>query len=335
MLSGRNFAMEFHLNIAALSSETRARELEKSRLYDVIILGGGPAALTAAVYCMRKAVSTGLITMDFGGQVAETSSVENYMGYKYIEGIDLVDKFREQVRQFPIGISEGRKIAAISDGAIKHATLDDGSVYQSRTLIIATGKSWRRLNVPGEREFTGRGVAYCATCDAPLFSGKRVIVVGGGNSGIEAAIDLARVAEQVTVVQFLSRLTADTILVEKLRQYPNVNLLYEHEITEIKGAQAVESATVKNRQSEETRDIPASGIFIEIGLLPNSDFSRGVLEHNENNEIIVDCACRTSCPGIFAAGDVTSVPYKQIIIAAGEGAKAALSACDYIAKIHD
>jgi len=284
------------------------------------------------VYCMRKGVSTGLITMDFGGQLTDTSSVENYMGYSYISGIDLANRFKEQMRQFEIAVIDGKKAAAIEDGREKIVRLEDGSAFRARSLIITTGKSWRRLGVPGETELTGRGVAYCAICDAPLFAGKRVVVVGGGNSGIESAIDLAKIAEHVTVVQFLAELTADKILVDAFSAFTNTTVLYEHEVVEIVGEQQVEKVRIRNRANGEISALQAQGIFIEIGLVPNTTPVKDLLQLNEYGEIEVDCACRTSRPGIFAAGDVTSVPYKQIIIAAGEGAKAALSACDYVLR---
>jgi alkyl hydroperoxide reductase subunit F len=254
------------------------------------------------------------------------------MGYKYIEGIELVEKFKEQVRQFEIGISDGKKAVSIADGDIKLVTLEDGSEYQARTLIITTGKSYRRLNVPGEREFAGRGVAYCAICDAPLFIGKRVVVVGGGNSGVEAAIDLAKVATRVTVVQNLEDLTADKILRDSLIAFENVDILYEHVVTMINGTQSVETVNVESLKNGGRRSIDAQGVFVEIGLIPNIEMVRGLLELNEMGEIVIDNACRTNRPGIFAAGDVTSVPFKQIIIAGGEGAKAALAACDYLLR---
>jgi len=324
--------MEFKLNIGAPDTEDRVLRMDAGVLYDVIIVGGGPAALTAAVYCMRKGVSTGLITMDFGGQLSDTSTVENYMGYSYITGVDLANKFKEQVRQFEIAIADGKKAVAIQDGTEKVVRLDDGSAFRARSLIITTGKSSRKLGVPGEIELTGRGVAYCAICDAPLFAGKRVVVVGGGNSGIESAIDLAKTAEHVTVVQFLPELTADRVLVDAFEAFTNTTTLYEHEVMEIVGTQTVESVKIRNRVTGDVSTHEVQGIFIEIGLDPNTVSVKGLLKLNEFGEIEVDCACRTNRPGIFAAGDVTSVPFKQIIIAAGEGAKAALSACEYILR---
>lgn len=322
--------MEFNLSSVSFLSEKNFTPVDASRVYDVIIIGGGPAGLTAAVYCMRKGVSTAIVIKNIGGQMSETASVENYMGYKYINGIELVDKFRDQVQQFSISYDEGHSVEKIEDGAVKGVWLDDGRKLAARALIIASGKSWRRLGVPGEREFTGRGVAYCTVCDAPLFAGKRVVVAGGGNSGIESALDLAPVASRVTVVQMLDRLTADRILVDKLAGYDNVDYIYNSVITGINGDNAVKSVSIKNLADNNAADFAADGLFVEIGLDPNSGFAADVVDLNSYGEIEVDAMCETSAEGIFAAGDVTSVRYKQIIIAAGEGAKAALSACDYI-----
>ena len=324
--------MEFKFNLGDTEGEYRTVPLDAGHNYDLLILGGGPAAMTAAVYAMRKGMSAGLITESMGGQVSETSVVENYLGYRYIEGVNLVERFKEQVKQFEIGFLEGAKAGRIEDGPEKRVHLEDGSAYRAKTLILCTGKSWRKLNVPGEREFTGRGVAYCSICDAPLFAGKDVVVVGGGNSGLESAIDLAKIARSVTIVQFLDSLTADDILVRRLEEFSNIRILYESEVTEIRGDVSVNSVIARNRKTGGAETIEAQGIFIEIGLVPNSDPVKGVLDLNGSGEIIVDCSCATSRPGIFAAGDVTSVPYKQIIIAAGEGAKAALSAYDYVLR---
>ncbi|MBN1532874.1 MAG: FAD-dependent oxidoreductase [Spirochaetes bacterium] len=299
-------------------------------MYDTVIVGGGPAGLTAAVYCMRKGLAAGIIIKDMGGQVAETAGIENYLGFRYVNGAELVDKFREQVLQFGIAFREGATVTSIQDGSVKRLVLDDGTSVSTRTVIIASGKSWRRLGVKGERELTGRGVAYCSTCDAPFFAGKDVAVVGGGNSGIESAIDLAKVASRVVLVQNLDSLTADRILVDRLGEYGNVEIIYGHGVTEILGEERVRGVSIRSVGTGETRNLEVQGIFIEIGLVPNSGFVKGLLEMNESGEIVVDSACATSRPGIFAAGDVTSVPFKQIIIAGGEGAKAALSAAEYI-----
>ena len=324
--------MDFNLSMGAFSQDKNFVPLQQENIYDILILGGGPAGLTAAVYCMRKGMNTGIIIKDIGGQVAETTGVENYPGFSYISGTELVDKFSQQVQEFTIGFEEGVSVKSIEDGKIKKVNVDDGRVFSARALIITTGKRSRRLNVPGEQEFAGHGVAYCATCDAPFFAGKKVAVAGGGNSAVEAAIDLARVASAVTVVQFTGELTADKILRDKLAQFSNVTVIYSHEITEIKGDAGVTSVTARDRESGSSVDIDAAGIFVEIGLIPNTEFASAVLSMNRAGEIEIDCACHTSAPGIFAAGDATTVPYKQIIIAGGEGAKAALSACDYILK---
>jgi len=323
--------MEIAFNLTGLETiEQRTIPLDSSVIYDVIITGGGPAALTAAVYCMRKGVKTGLITLDVGGQVAETSVVENYMGYNHIEGISLVQRFKEQVEQFEIGFLQGYKATRVIDGDIKRVACEDGNTYQAKSLIITTGKRWRRLNVPGEAELTGKGVAYCAICDAPLFKDKDVMVVGGGNSAVEAAIDLAKLATSVTVVQLLPHLTADKVLQDELSKFTNVLILFEHEVRTIHGTQSVDAVTLYDTKNKKETKSKVQGIFIEIGLIPNTELVKDVVALNHNDEIIIDCNCRTSRPGIFAAGDVTSVPYKQIIIAAGEAAKAALSACEYV-----
>lgn len=323
--------MELTFNLPGLKTiEERTVPLNPSIVYDVLIIGGGPAALTAAVYCMRKGVKAGLITLDVGGQVAETSTIENYMGYSHIEGITLVQRFKEQVEQFEIGFLQGYKATKVIDDNIKKVECEDANVYLTKSIIITTGKRWRRLNIPGEAELTGKGVAYCAICDAPLFKDKDVIVVGGGNSAIEAAIDLAKVATSVTVVQLLPHLTADKVLIDELSKFTNVTVLFEHEVRAIHGTQSVEAVTLFDNKNKKDDTRKVQGIFIEIGLVPNTEFVKDVVALNQYGEIIVDCSCRTSRPGIFAAGDVTSVPYKQIIIAAGEGAKAALSACDYV-----
>lgn len=322
--------MDFNLSSVSFLSEKNFIPVDVSKVYDVIIIGGGPAGLTAAVYCMRKGVSTAIIVKDIGGQMAETSSVENYMGYKYINGIALVDKFSEQVQQFSIGYDEGHEVKSVEPGRVKNVWLDDGRKFSARTLIVASGKSWRKLGVPGEKKLTGRGVAYCTVCDAPLFAGKRVVVAGGGNSGVESAIDLVPVASHVTVVQMLENLTADRILVDKLGTYSNVDYVFNSVVKEISGDAQVESVSIQNLKDNSVTKLETDGIFVEIGLDPNSGFIRDVVAVNGYGEIEVDSMCATSVDGIFASGDVTSVRYKQIIIAAGEGAKAALAACDYL-----
>ncbi|MCG8570512.1 MAG: FAD-dependent oxidoreductase [Spirochaetes bacterium] len=324
--------MDFNLNMNQFSTKPESVPLEQNKTYDVLIIGGGPAAMTAAVYCIRKGLDTGLITQSFGGQVAESAGIENFMGYKYIEGLDLVAKFKDQIQQFEIAVREGYVAKSMHPGKPHQVILENGENYQAKTLIIATGKSPRRLNAPGEKEFQGRGVAYCATCDAPFYKGKKTAVIGGGNSGMEAAIDLAKVAEKVTLIQRNDRLRADDIVIKRAKSYSNFEILFNHQIKSIQGNQKVESLELINTVNHQTTQFPLDGVFIEIGLKPNTDFVKNVLKLNEYGEIIVDCACRTSEPGIFAAGDVTTVTFKQIIIAAGEGAKAALTASDFLLK---
>lgn len=322
--------MDFNLSTVSFLSEKNFTPIDTDKVYDVVIIGGGPAGLTAAVYCMRKGVDTAVIVNHIGGQVAETSSIENYMGYRYVNGVELVEKFREQVQQFSIGYDEGNAVETIEDGSIKRVMLNDGRIVKGKTLIVASGKSWRKLGVPGEQRLTGKGVAYCTICDAPLFAGKKVVVVGGGNSGVEAAVDLASVAREVVVVQILDKLTADRILQDKLSSFSNVSYIFSSSVKEILGEENVKSVIIENTDSHDITEVITDGVFVEIGLDPNSSFAKGVVEMNKYGEIVVDCACRTSVEGVFAAGDVTTVPFKQIIIAGGEGAKAALSACEYL-----
>lgn len=324
--------LESNLSGDLFSSEHNFRAFESDRLYDVIIIGGGPAGFTAAVYCMRKGLSTGLIAQSIGGQMADTAGIENYLGFRYIDGLDLVDKFRDQVLQFGIAFTSGTRVKAIFDGEIKSIQLEDDQMFSAKTLIVASGKEGRKLGVPGEVTLIGHGVSYCPICDAPFFAGKRVAVIGGGNSAAEAVIDLAKLASHVTVIQNLPHLTADKILLDKLKVFKDVSYLYGHEVKMILGTDRVTGAIVKDKATGGEHELELDGIFVQIGLDPHSGFAKGVLEMNELGEIVVDCYCRTSRAGIFAAGDVTSVPFKQIIIACGEGAKAALSATDYILK---
>lgn len=322
--------MDFNLSTSLFASDQKFEPFQDDRVYDVIIIGGGPAGLTAAVYCMRKGLSTGLITRQVGGQVAETAGIENYLGYRYIDGSELVDKFREQVTQFGIAFESENNVLELRDGTPKQIVLEDERILSAKTVLIASGKQSKKLVVPGEDRLVGHGVAYCAICDAPFFVDQKVVVVGGGNSGVEAAIDLAKVARHVTLVQRREHLTADKILIDKLAAYSNVSYLFEHIVTEIKGDKNVSSVTVQDKNTRIVKEMEMDGIFIQIGLIPNSRFAENVVRMNNYKEIEIDAYCRTSCPGIFAAGDVTSVPYKQIIIACGEGAKAALAATEYL-----
>jgi len=302
-------------------------------MYELIIIGAGPAGMTAAVYTARKKLNALLLSHNVGGQVLWTSGIENYMGYQFIEGSELMQKFQEQVKQFPIDMKVGGKVSHVSpiDGGFEVET-DKGENYQAMAAIIATGKRPRQLNVPGEEKFRSRGVTYCAICDGPLFAGENVAVIGGGNSALEAAEDMIRIAEHVYLVS-LTPLTGDQILIDKVRAAKNLTMFLEHEVLEIRGENRVEGIKIRDLKSKQEREIDVSGIFIEIGLIPNSDPFKGIVHLNRLGEIEVNCGNETSVAGLYAAGDVTNVPEKQIVVAAGEGAKAALQAHRYLQRL--
>ncbi len=319
---------DFSLDTSLLEG---AKKPEQGEVYDVIIIGGGPAAMTAAVYAARKMMNLAIITKDFGGQIRETSEVENWLGFQSINAKDLADSFEEHVKDFDIPVSLGTSITEVKKKADAFNVLaDDNNIYSSRALIIATGKRHRPLNVLGENELLGRGVAYCATCDAPFFKGKKVVVAGGGNSAFTTAVDLLKVGAHVTLVNFIKGWQADESLQERIRQTDKVKLLDHHQVVKIEGKDSVTGVVVKNRENEKEEKIDANGVFVEIGLLPNNEPVKSLVELNEQGEVIVDCSCRTSVEGLFGAGDVTTVPHKQIVISAGEGAKAALSAYNFL-----
>jgi alkyl hydroperoxide reductase subunit F len=319
---------DFSLDTSLLQ---KAKEPEPKITYDLLILGGGPAAMSAAVYAARKMMNIAIITKDFGGQIRETSEIENWLGFQSINAKDLADNFEEHVKGFDIPVGLGTSVTEIKKkGAAFTVLADDNKIYSSRTLIIATGKRHRPLNVPGEKKLLGRGVAYCATCDAPFFKGKKVVVAGGGNSAFTTAVDLLKVEAEVTLVNFIKGWQADESLQERMKQAGKVSLLDYHQIVKIEGKDSVAGVVVKNRENNREKKLRANGVFIEIGLSPNNEPIKNLVELNEHGEIIVDCSCRTSVEGLFGAGDVTTVPHKQIVISAGEGAKAALSAYDYL-----
>ncbi|MFC1957641.1 FAD-dependent oxidoreductase [Chloroflexota bacterium] len=302
-------------------------------MYDLIIIGGGPAGLAASVYAARKRLQTLLISGDIGGQVNNTLGVENYLGYQFIEGPDLIDKFQSQVSQYPFDQKIGHKVSRLEKAEDSFtAVAEDGERYQSRVVVLATGKRPRHLNVPGEVELAGRGVTYCAICDGPVFSGQRVAVVGGGNSALEAALDMVKIAEHVDLVS-LTPLTGDAILIDKLAAAKNLAVFTEYQTEEIKGKDFVEGMLIKNLKSGESKLLDDTGIFIEIGLVPNSDPVKGLVELNKLGEVPINLACETAVAGLYAAGDVTDVPEKQIVVAAGEGAKAVLQAHRYLQRL--
>ncbi len=319
---------EFSLDLSSLGGGNRP---DADTLYDILIIGGGPAAAAAAVYAARKMMKTAVIAEDFTGQTGTTSWVENYLGFQSIGGKELADRFVEHMQQFDVPTEQGQKVTEVTkEGDAFRAKLEDGREFTSRTVIIATGKRSRPLGVPGEKELVGKGVAYCAICDAPFFKDRKVVVAGGGNSALTAAQDLLKVATEVTLVNFAPLWQADAVLIESVKKHDNVRMLDNTRLTRIDGQQKVTGVAVKDRATGEERVIEADGVFVEIGLLPNSDLVKGLAELNERGELVVDCGCRTSVEGLFGAGDVTTVPHKQIIISAGEGAKAALSAYDYL-----
>jgi len=304
-------------------------------VYELIIVGAGPAGMTAAVYAARKRLNTLLISNDVGGQPLTTVGIENYMGYQFVEGPELMQKFEEQVRQFPsdVKVQVGQEAESLSriDGGFEVKT-DKGEGYQAKTVIFATGKRYRQLNVPGEKELLGRGVTYCAICDGPLFAGEKVAVIGGGNSALEAADDMIKIAEHIYLIS-LTPLTGDRILIDKVTNADNLTMFLEYEILEIKGKGRVEGIKIRDLRSKQEKEFDVGGVFIEIGLIPNSEAIKAITTLNRIGEVEVNCANETGVPGLFAAGDVTNVPEKQIVVAAGEGAKAALQAHRYIQRL--
>lgn len=301
-----------------------------SRTYDVLVLGGGPAGASAAIYSARKGLRVAIVAEKIGGQVKETVGIENLISVPQTTGAQLADNLRSHINHYPIDLFEDRKIEkAELQGKEKRISVVGGEAFISPSVIIATGASWRKLNVEGETEYIGRGVAFCPHCDGPFYQGKDIAVIGGGNSGIEAAIDLAGICRKVTVFEFADTLKADQVLQEKAQSLPNVEIFTSSQTTKVVGnGDKVTAIRVKDRVSSEERDFPLDGIFVQIGLAANSAPFREMLETTPIGEIKIDAFCRTTLPGVYAAGDVSDVPYKQIVIAMGEGAKAALSAFD-------
>jgi alkyl hydroperoxide reductase subunit F len=305
--------------------------------FDVLVVGGGPAGAAAAIYTARKGIRTGVAAERFGGQVLDTLAIENFISVKETEGPKLARALEEHVRQYEVDIMNLQRAEALipagQAGGLHEVRFAGGASLKAKAVIVATGARWREMNVPGEAEYRTRGVAYCPHCDGPLFKGKRVAVIGGGNSGIEAAIDLAGIVAHVTVIEFDAQLRADAVLQRKLNSLPNVTVLTSAQTTEVKGdGQKVTGLVYRDRNSEAVHELELEGIFVQIGLVPNTDWLKGTLELTPRGEIVVDARGETSLPGVFAAGDVTTVPYKQIVIAMGEGAKAALGAFDHLIR---
>ncbi|SFI44177.1 alkyl hydroperoxide reductase subunit F [Pseudomonas guineae] len=332
--------MEVEQILAKIDTGASARDAEKlnaKETFDVLVIGGGPAGAAAAVYAARKGIRTGVAAERFGGQVLDTMSIENFISVQETEGPKLVRALEEHVKQYEVDIMNLQRASAIipakQTGELHEVHFDSGASLKAKTLILATGARWREMNVPGEQEYRNKGVAYCPHCDGPLFKGKRVAVIGGGNSGVEAAIDLAGIVAHVTLLEFDSALRADAVLQKKLHSLPNVKVITSALTSEVKGdGQKVNGLVYKDRNSDEFVSVELEGIFVQIGLLPNTEWLKGTVELSNRGEIIVDSRGETSLPGIFAAGDVTTVPYKQIVIAIGEGAKASLSAFDHLIR---
>lgn len=295
--------------------------------YDVVVIGGGPAGSSAGIYTVRKGLKTAIICERIGGQVQDTKGIENLISTIYTEGPKLAAQLKEHLESYPISLFEHRRVKNIENGALKVITLESGEVIKTKAIIVATGAKWRELNIPGEKDYIGRGVAFCPHCDGPYYKGKKVAVVGGGNSGVEAAIDLAGIVREVVLFEFMDTLKADKVLVEKLKSLPNVSIITNAKTDAIVGdGEKVIALEYINRTNEEKVKIDLDGVFVQIGLVPNSQFIKELVETTKFGEIVIDVKGRTNQAGIYAAGDVTTVPYKQIVIAMGEGAKAGLSA---------
>jgi len=321
-------SLDFSINVGG----EKAKALDPGTLYDTIIIGGGPAGLGAALYAKRKGLEVGIIAERMGGQVLDTSSVENYLGYPFLTGEDMVHNFEAHVKEYQVPVTTDVLVEGIVEGSPKLVSASDGKTYRAKTLILATGSKPRKLGVPGEKEFSGRGVAYCAICDGPLFTGRDVIVAGGGNSAVEAAIDLAKTSSKVKLVH-RSDFRADKVLIDKLMSLENVEVHLQTQILEIKGGNLLTHVTALDKTQGEEIDITAEGLFVEIGYLPKSELFEGLVALNDKKEIMVNPLGETDVPGIYAAGDITDGPYKQIIISAADGAKAALSANDFVNKL--
>lgn len=335
--SGRMTAEEIVAKLDTRSGEREAAKLDARAPYDVLVVGGGPAGAAAAVYAARKGIRTGVAAERFGGQVNDTLAIENYISVLETDGPKFAMSLEQHVKAYDVDVINLQRaeklIPATQPGGLVEVQFASGGSLKSKTVIISTGARWRNVNVPGEQEYKNKGVAYCPHCDGPLFKGKRVAVIGGGNSGVEAAIDLAGVVAHVTLIEFADKLRADAVLVNKLKSLPNVVIHTNAQTTEITGdGQKVNGLTYTERASGESRHVELEGVFVQIGLVPNTEWLKGTVELSRHGEIVVDAKGQTSLPGVFAAGDVTTVPFKQIIIAAGDGAKAALGAFDHLMR---
>ncbi|CAM3694031.1 alkyl hydroperoxide reductase subunit F [Rheinheimera salexigens] len=317
-----------------VNAEQRQAEALKNKAdFDVLVVGGGPAGAAASIYAARKGLQTGIVAERFGGQVADTVGIENFISVQHTEGPKLVANLEAHVREYDVDIMNGQRAVKLSKGDKIQLELANGAVLNSKTLVLSPGARWREMNVPGEQEYRGKGVAYCPHCDGPLFKGKRVAVIGGGNSGIEAAIDLAGLVEHVTVLEFAPELRADAVLIKKANSMANITIITDAQSTEVTGdGNRVNGINYTDRKTGDSHHVELAGIFVQIGLVPNTEWLRGAIELSPRGEIIIDDRGQTSMPGVFAAGDATTTPFKQIIIAMGAGATASLGAFDYLIR---
>jgi alkyl hydroperoxide reductase subunit F len=334
--TGRMTVEEILSRIDTGAAARQAEALAGKDAFDVLVVGGGPAGASAAIYAARKGIRTGVLAERFGGQVLDTMGIENFASVPYTEGPKLAAQLEAHVRDYEVDIMQlqrASKLAPAGRDGYASVELESGATLKARSIVLATGARWRELGVPGEAEYRNRGVAYCPHCDGPLFKGKRVAVIGGGNSGVEAAIDLAGIVAHVTLVEFDDALRADEVLQRKLRSLPNVEVVTSGQTTEVLGnGQKVEGIRVRDRKDGGERTIALEGVFVQIGLLPNTEWLQGAIDLSPRGEIVIDDRGATSMPGVFAAGDATTVPYKQIVIAMGAGSTAALSAFDHLIR---
>jgi len=330
---GRMSLTEILARLDSGASTREAARLHAQAPFDVLVVGGGPAGAAAAIYAARKGVRTGVAAERFGGQVLDTMGIENFISVKETEGPRLATALEEHVRSYDVQIMDLQRAEALVPGEMIEVRLNSGASLMAKAVILATGARWREINVPGEREYRNKGVAYCPHCDGPLFKGKPVAVIGGGNSGVEAAIDLAGIVSHVTLIEYDAQLRADAVLVRKLQSLANVTIITNAQTMEVHGdGEKVNGLTYRNRPSGELHQVPLAGVFVQIGLVPNTDWLKGTVALSARGEIEVDAHGQTSVPGVFAAGDCTTVPYKQIIIAMGDGAKASLGAFDHLIR---
>ena len=318
--------------LAKLGTGPNTEELSNKDPYDILVIGGGPAGSSAAIYSARKGIRTGIVAERFGGQILDTLTIENFISVKETEGPKLAQALEEHVKDYNIDVMNLQRATRLEKKDFIEVELENGAILKSKAVIISTGARWRNLNVPGEEKFKNKGVAYCPHCDGPLFAGKDIAVIGGGNSGIEAAIDLSGIVQHVTVLEFGSELKADDVLQKRLSDLSNVTVFTNAQTVEITGDEKVDGLTYVDRESGEEKHIELAGVFVQIGLSPNTEWLNGILERNQIGEIIVDKRGATTIPGVFAAGDCTDTAYKQIIISMGAGATAALGAFDYLIR---